>query len=124
MVVLKLRQHICFVLPLVVIMLLSITTAAYAHVNSNGCNTTTAANQAPEQQQAVAQEKKAPAKPKAATPVKSRPTVIDAADKSTFSFRDMMGSEESEEDSDTFHGADPLTNAVKAIVATLLSTII
>lgn len=121
------RLHIRFVLPLAAIMLFSMATAPAVQASNNGC-TTTPTNQTEQQTSVTAQNKsKTTTTSKAKAPVKPQEKApVNAADlnKSSFSFKDLTGSEESEDDSDTFHGSDPLMNAVKVIVTTLLSTII
>ncbi|WP_242926203.1 hypothetical protein [Pontibacter vulgaris] len=102
-------------------------TAPAVQASNNGCTTTTSPNNQTEQQTSVTAQNKSKTTTKAKAPVKPQEKApVNASDlnKSSFSFKDITGSEESEDDSDTFHGTDPLMNAVKVIVATLLSTII
>ncbi|MCX2740640.1 hypothetical protein [Pontibacter anaerobius] len=119
----KVRDFLPMVALLLLCMLVMPATQAYAEVNHNGSSATV------QQQQQVqqTQEHKATTgktKPKTATTKPHEKSVLDAdvLESPLAYFRDAFSSEE--EESDTATGTSAVVVTLKALIATLLSTVI
>lgn len=123
----NLWQHVREFVPMaaVIVLCLVIVPSAQASTGNNGSNTTTTATQQTQTTAAAATDGTKPqkAKPEATTRPASKSVLDDEVLDSPISyFREAFSSEK--EDTDAAPSSDAVTMTVKALVATLLSTIL